>query len=304
MNNIIDIKNGFIVFNNSKVDIIIDNNKILWLNAKELCKVLKYKNPKDAIIRLVDKIDKIKLENIRNKYKIDKHPHSIYINESGLYSLLLSCRLNICKDFRTWITRDVIPSIRKYGYYELKKKYDGKIKNVQNMLNDIQKEYEKIKNNLKKEKYPKGGLFYVIKTNKDKILKIGISEKMNNRTGTYNTSIVDNVNVLYYIKVDCPTQLELCVKSLLYKYRYRNNREFYECTLDKIKDTVKKCLKVMNDNNIGKNKCKSIPCTQVGGYINNNNMINYLINKYINYKKYCNYKIDSYRLKYINELAI
>lgn len=219
-------------------------------------------------------------------------PHSVYINESGLYSL--SCRLKVCKNFKLWITQDVIPSIRKYNFYELKKKYDNKIEHVKNMFNDMQKEYEKIKNNLKTEKYPNGGLFYVIKTNKDGVLKIGISEKMNKRIGTYNTSIVDNADVIYHININCPKQLELCVKSLLYKYRYKNNREFYECSLDKIKVSVKKCLKAMNENKT---------CKQKGGFIiEENYMINFLANKYLNYIKYCDNIINDYEKKYIKHL--
>jgi len=155
MSNIIDVKNKFIIFDNSKIDIIIDKKNIIWFNAKDICNVLKYKNSKDAIIKHVDKQDKIKLELINTDINKNKHPHSIYINESGLYSLLFSCRLEICKKFKNWMTSEVIPSIRKFGFYELKKKYKSKLKNVTNILENIQKEYDKIKNNLKKRKISK-----------------------------------------------------------------------------------------------------------------------------------------------------
>lgn len=63
----------------------------------EIAISLGYKYAKDAIINNVEKEDKTKLENININYKIEKHPHSIYINESGLYSLLIQSRLEKAK---------------------------------------------------------------------------------------------------------------------------------------------------------------------------------------------------------------
>jgi prophage antirepressor-like protein len=318
MSNVIDIKNKFIIFDSNKIDIIIDNKDVIWFNAKEICVILKYKNTRDAIITHVDIQDKIKLEKIKTHQIINKkkHPHTIYINESGLYSLLFSCRLDICKKFKNWITKDVIPSIRKFGLYELKKKYKNKLKNTIDILSDLRKEYDKIKNNLKQEKYPNGGMFYVLQTNKEGIYKIGITEKIDKRYNTYNTSIVDNANFLFRKKIDCPIQLEMCVKSLLYKYRYRDKREFYDCELKKIIEVVKKCINVLKDNKIKRNEC-NLMCTicelqascctnnddcknkQTGGY--NDKSITYFIHKLNICKQLYIIKIHNYS-KYMQKL--
>lgn len=152
--------------------------------------------------------------------------------------------MEIGEKFKNWITSEVIPNIRQFGKYIVSEQYEQKIKLVNEELENIKKEYEKMKNNLRSEKYPEGGIIYVMKTNND-IYKIGISNCLKERCKTYNTSIVDNVNIVYYKKIECPVQFELCVKSLLYKYRYRNNREFYACDIIKIKNAIKKCKKTI-----------------------------------------------------------
>ena len=264
MDKIIDIKNNILIFNNKKIELIIDIYNVLWFNAKEVCVALGYKSSIDAIKDNVEKENKTKLELINKKKKIKRHPHTLYINESGLYSLLFNCRFTICKEFRKWITEDVIPSIRKYGYYEIQKKYKQKLKKTNKELEKLKKQYEEIEHNLKKNNYPKGGLFYVIETNKNNILKIGISNNMNKRCNTYNTLFVNNVDVLFYKQIACPIEVELCVKSLLHKYRYRNKREFYTCDIEKIKNAFFKCVKVIKENN-NENNCKSICNNQNGG---------------------------------------
>lgn len=47
------------------------------------------------------------------------HPDTIFINESGLYSLVLSSKLPNAKEFKHWISSEVLPSIRKTGKYEI-----------------------------------------------------------------------------------------------------------------------------------------------------------------------------------------
>jgi prophage antirepressor-like protein len=123
-----NLEKNIIQFENNNINVIIDENDIVWFNANEIAISLGYKYPKDAIINNVEKEDKTNLENINLKYKINKHPHSIYINESGLYSLLIQSRLEKAKKFKSWITKIVLPSIRKFGYYKLKKEHEKNMK--------------------------------------------------------------------------------------------------------------------------------------------------------------------------------
>ena len=105
---------NYIMFEDKKITVIIDNDDNTWFNANETAKALGYAYPKDTINSNIDKSDKIKLSDINFNIKINKHPHSIYLSESGLYSLMLTSKLKKTKKFKLWITQEVLPSIRKY----------------------------------------------------------------------------------------------------------------------------------------------------------------------------------------------
>ena len=64
------------------------------------------------------------------------------------------------------------------------------------------------------------------------------------RISTYNTSVKDNVIVLYRAKVNDISAVENCLKSLLSKKVYRSYKEYYEVTLNEAIKTIKKCIKL------------------------------------------------------------
>jgi len=108
--------------------IIVDDN--IYFYGKDICIILEYKDTINAIKSHVDDEDKITMENLMNKledkFRGGKSPplkhnekQAIYINESGLYSLIFTSKKNAAKIFKKWITKDVIPSIRKTGSYNL-----------------------------------------------------------------------------------------------------------------------------------------------------------------------------------------
>ena len=84
-----------------------------WFVANDICKILGYSNPRKAIIDHVDPEDKVvtKCDTLGGQQEVT------IINESGLYSLILSSKLPKAKTFKRWITNEVIPSIRKHGVY-------------------------------------------------------------------------------------------------------------------------------------------------------------------------------------------
>ena len=83
--------------------------------GKDVATALGYKNTKDALMRHVDVEDK-EGSGITTPSGIQP---MVVINESGLYSLILSSKLDSARRFKRWITNEVLPAIRKNGRYEL-----------------------------------------------------------------------------------------------------------------------------------------------------------------------------------------
>lgn len=97
-----------------------------WFNAKDIATILGYKDTNQAIRKNVDLEDRNQLEEIDPSIRpsLVNQPHSTYINESGLYSLLIKSRLPEAKKFKRWVTSEVLPSIRKTGFYNIQQPKD------------------------------------------------------------------------------------------------------------------------------------------------------------------------------------
>ena len=85
-----------------------------WFVGKDVAAALGYERPTKAILDHVDDEDK---DEVPIQDSIGRSQNTPIINESGLYSLVLSSKLPGAKQFKRWITSEVIPSIRKYGAY-------------------------------------------------------------------------------------------------------------------------------------------------------------------------------------------
>jgi hypothetical protein len=111
-------------------------------------------------------------------------------------------------------------------------------------INYLEKENKKLKDDIKCDQYPDGGIVYAIDYSDDTVemYRIGKTGDLNKRKSIYNSHTLHKKNVIHIIETDCPLRLESCVRSLLYKYRYQNKRDFYECNLAKIKKAFKTCI--------------------------------------------------------------
>lgn len=101
------------VFNNAmfgNVRIILQNDEP-WFVAKDVCDCLEHTNPTMALQRLDD--------DERSKLNLGRQGEANVVNEYGLYSLVLSSRKPEAKEFKRWITHEVLPSLRKYGTYSM-----------------------------------------------------------------------------------------------------------------------------------------------------------------------------------------
>ena len=86
-----------------------------WFVGKDVASVLGYVFPRRALYNHVDEEDKttVLIQHPGSNYK----SKTMFINESGLYSLILSSKLPQAKEFKRWVTSEVLPQIRKTGGY-------------------------------------------------------------------------------------------------------------------------------------------------------------------------------------------
>lgn len=87
----------------------LEINNEPWFVAKDICEILDIKNTTQAINRLDS--------DERTMLNIGRQGNTNFINEYGLYNLILASRKKEAKEFKRWITHEVIPSIRKNGGY-------------------------------------------------------------------------------------------------------------------------------------------------------------------------------------------
>lgn len=95
----------------------VEQNGEPWFVSKDVAKALGYRDTADALKRHVDSADKL----TRSFTDSGQRREMYIINESGLYSLILSSKLPTAKKFKHWVTSEVLPSIRKTGGYNTDK---------------------------------------------------------------------------------------------------------------------------------------------------------------------------------------
>lgn len=101
-----------------------------WFVARDVCDILEIQNITDAMSR-IDEDEKSTLDSIEGG------PSRLIVNESGLYSLILGSRKPEARQFKRWVTSEVLPSIRKTGSYSIvKKSEDEMVLDVITMMRD------------------------------------------------------------------------------------------------------------------------------------------------------------------------
>jgi prophage antirepressor-like protein len=275
MNSIIDLYNKLLIYDKNNINFIIDNNNIIWFKLADITTILGYKKRKYVIRDLIDKKYKKHLKEIKSLQEINRNQeNTIYINEPGLYKLLIKSKMKMAEKFQSWLIEDALPQLRKHGSYQVDTKTQIKINKLNHKISLLTKSNKKLKQNMIKNKYPKGMHFYVLKD--DNMYKIGYTKDLTKRLATYNTGKANIAVYSYYKKTNCAKEIEECMKSLLNEYIYKTKKEFYNCSLNIILKEVRKCLKIEKN-------CRDCNNIQIGGSLNNeNNIIMSLINEYQN----------------------
>lgn len=146
------MENNVVVFNNAEFGeirtVVIEGEP--YFVAKDITDRLGFLNGRKAIADHVDEDDK----GVTKCYTHGGIQEMTVINESGLFSLILSSKLPEAKKFRRWVTSEVLPTIRKTGGYHLPQTYQEALRELADKQDEIDK-LEKIN----KELEPKG-IFY------------------------------------------------------------------------------------------------------------------------------------------------
>lgn len=108
------------------VRVLLDEKHEPWFVGNDVAKCLGYADPRDAVRRLVDDEDCKMLRLSEDREAYDSTPiHNQYvsqikiINESGMYTLIMSSKKEFAKKFKRWVTSEVLPFIRKTGSYSM-----------------------------------------------------------------------------------------------------------------------------------------------------------------------------------------
>ena len=102
-------------FENHEVRSLLINSEP-WFVGKDVAEVLGYERADNAIRNHIDKEDKL----MHQISASGQNRNMTIINESGLYSLVLSSKLPSAKKFKRWVTSEVLPALRKTGQYQVK----------------------------------------------------------------------------------------------------------------------------------------------------------------------------------------
>lgn len=121
-------------FNGSNIRTLLIEDEPYFV-GKDVAEVLGYSNNRKALADHVDEEDKgvTKCDTLGGKQNLT------VINESGLYSLILSSKLPQAKEFKRWVTSEVLPTIRKHGAYATETKLEEMLNDPQTMITTLQR---------------------------------------------------------------------------------------------------------------------------------------------------------------------
>ena len=146
--------------------VVIENEP--WFVGKDVTEILGYQNASKALNDHVDKEDKLNNESLSSLGQRG----GWFINESGLYSLILSSKLPKAKDFKHWVTSEVLPTIRKHGAYMTDEKAFDVLHNAGGLAGLLQQAAEQLKQkDIQIERMKPKALFAeAVETSKNSIL--------------------------------------------------------------------------------------------------------------------------------------
>lgn len=265
MSSIYDAFDLILEYDDTNVIMFFDKYGKMWFSLRDIFKLLGYKNPKLATLRLDKKI-KRKFEDIEGVSKMRPPPNfqknTYFIDESGLYQLLSGSNKSISKHFRDEFFGKVAPQIRESGDFNVSKSEHIKLKKLNKKLDNLRQENRFLES---KHTYQpsKNGYLYIAKTNGSirgttkTLYKIGITKNIKKRISSYKTGN-PNFRLKYYIRTNLDIkQLESCIKNTA-KFRSikKNNETFHYEKLKDLKNNILRCSNILAEDICTCQNCK------------------------------------------------
>ena len=220
--------------------------------GNDLCNVLMYTKPIEAIRKHVYKEDKKTLLQLRKDFENSEDVvlgpvsqslsyndgKAVYINETGLYTLLIKSKAPFAVSFQRYVCKEILPAIRKYGSFDLKEK-----ETLEKQLREKDEQLEYSNNHILflKEmlvddtKISKTQIVYIAtsrnyaRQNRFKVGGVESHDKLASRLSTYNcrSAVGDEWNYTDVFNVAEYKQIELRLKYLIGRFRDKKSKEIY-----------------------------------------------------------------------------
>ncbi len=218
-----ELKMPYIHIGTHIVHVIVDDSNNVWFGARGIAASIGYREPHITINRNINKKYKKCFTELKLFTNLVKHAQTIYINEYGLDELIESSKFENIKIINK-ILKQIIPSIKKIKFIELRELFEKQIKSIKNNLD----------NNVQNK-----GVVYAIESNTNEY-KIKKSKSINKKR-----ECVVSIDTLY------PSQLESIIKVSLDSYK---NGKLYCCNVDVLKRIFKDSNKYLVKMNMYDNQ--------------------------------------------------
>lgn len=133
-----DLKNNKLLYDGKEIFVIFDSGSNPWFKASDVLVILEYantgKNTRRTVRKYVRKVDRLKFINFQSREPIRREqfvePHTVFINESGLFDLISGSTVEGAIAFKHWITSEVLPSVRTYGQHRQEEDLSSKFEDL------------------------------------------------------------------------------------------------------------------------------------------------------------------------------
>jgi len=281
------IFNNILKINEKEIIILFDNDGDIWFSLKDLIILLEYTNVKNAVRTIdINEKNKMKYENLRGTSALaplkNIQPHQLFINESGLYELLLKSNKPIAKLYMEKYTQEIMPIIRKTGKYIMNEKDKQKLNELNTTIDNYKHEMTYY-NDKYKFTPSENGYLYINQNNSIKdgknitCFKIGYAKDMKKRLSGYKVGNFKH-KLLCYIPLDInrgdvekcvkikmkPHLLKLTTDTVCYTTLKDLKNEILEC-IEQIKTHICHCTICKKEYKF--NKLTIHECNKIGKFI-------------------------------------